>query len=336
LGIFLYIIIYTIIIQQRYLRSEAPYGTIRATVKQAASWTPAETLPYCGQNNATYKGFTNYNCTYLLGVDLTYPPADTDSIFVATRIKDTLTKLPEPNCTMTPLTIGCAPNITNAASNRYYTAGIESYTIYMEHAVFGRENSILLDNTQCHGELHFRNNSKQTIKFTDPARGGDIIDLQTILNAADVSSLDILSGVAGGTPLRYDGTLIVAVVNYQNSAQNSDTFTYTYELYHIPGLNVLAMQPSVELPDGTITQRTWYGVKIIFLVVGAIGYFDFPTLLQAVVAGLVLVKVASTIVDLLILYVLPDKVLYSKHIFEVTEDFGDIRSQRKHDEVFDK
>lgn len=41
-----------------------------------------------------------------------------------------------------------------------------------------------------------------------------------------------------------------------------------------------------------------------------VGKFDFPSLLTALVNGVVLVKVAATVVDLLLLHIMPDKALY--------------------------
>jgi len=92
---------------------------------------------------------------------------------------------------------------------------------------------------------------------------------------------------------------------------------------------------------------------------GTIGVFDFPTLLTSIVNGLVLLKVASVIVDLMLLYVMPEKSLYKyvrgeqlypiifiyllashiifcrKHKYELTEDFSDVRKE-KHNEKEDK
>jgi len=314
--IFAYIVLYTIIYQQRYLLLEPPYGSIRATVKEPPKWIPAVTLPYCYQNQTTYNGFENYNCTYMRGSDITYPPGQVDSIFVSTRFKDTYYNQSS-NCTdpESATNIECAPPETPSLTTRYYIAGLEDYTLYMEHAIFGRQNQILVANFDCDGKYLLRNGSKNTIDF-NYARTGDILDMETILNSADISSLDDASGL--GSSYRYDGVLLVTVITYTNYVTEPKKFKYTYQSYVMPKQDVISMQPSQDVPGGTM-QRNWYGVRIIFMVVGSIGYFDFPTLLTSLVNGFVLIKLATVVVDMLLLYILPAKRLYAKHKFELPE-----------------
>jgi len=312
--IFAYIVLYNIVYEQRYLLQEPPYGSVRATVREPTPWVRAETLPYCFQNQSSLGSFGNYNCTYMRGTDITFPAAELDSIFISTRIKDTYYNTPS-NCTTYPESMNlyaCAPSQSAARTLRYFFAGIDNYTLYMEHAIFGRENEILVGNFDCDGELISRDGLN--IIFDDPNRAGDIITLQTALNAAGISSLDDASGL--GNSFRYDGALIVAVVSYTNYATKPSKFHYTYELHHMPKQDVVSMQPSTTVEGGTV-QRNWYGVRVVFLVVGSIGYFDFLTLLTALVSGMVLIKVASVIVDMMILYILPQKRVYSKHKYEL-------------------
>jgi len=321
--IFIYIVLYTIIYQQRYLLLEPPYGTIRATVQEPKTYEDFNEMPYCAQNQATYNSFTNQNCTFLRGTDLTYPPGQLNSIFISTRIKDTYTEytgcqLPYYNGGPVPVLPTCPPPATNLATPRYFLASIEDYTVYMEHAIFGRQNEILVSNVDCDGKLLFRNGSSQSISFTDKSRTGDIVPLQTILNAADVSSLDAASG--RGSSFRYDGAALVAVVEYENSVTDPKKFYYTYKFYLMPNQDVVNMQPSqATIQAGVSVQRNWYGVRIIFMVVGAIGAFDFPTLLTSLMSGLVLINVATVIVDLMLLHIMPAKKTYAKHKFDVAE-----------------
>jgi len=315
--IFAYIALYTILYQQRYLLLEPPYGTIRATVKEPPTWIPAEALAYCWQNqSSSVKGFQNCNCTYMRGTDVTYPPGQIDSVFVSTRIKDTYYNTSGScNDPINMTTLACVPPSTPSSTYRYYTANIENYTLYMEHAIFGRQNNILVSNFNCEGKMIMPNG--QDIAFNEPNRTGDILSVQTIVNAADIASLDDSSGL--GSSYRYDGLLIVAVVTYNNYVTRPSKFHYMYELYAMPNQDVISMQPTEVLPGGTTRQRNWYGVRVIFLVVGEIGFFDFPTLLTSLVNGLVLIKVATVIVDLMLLYILPSKKLYTKHKFEYPE-----------------
>lgn len=333
-GIFIYIVVYTIVIQKRYLRAEVPNGAFRSTVREPSFWPEANSLPYCLQNQPIYNQHANYNCTYMLGLDLTYPPAMMDSILVSTRIKDTFFNITQNtnnnNCASInlPFSAACAPTARESASNRYYLAAIENYTIFIEHAVFGRQNKITVTNRDSNGKLRFKDKKREVIRFTEDDREGDIFSIQTLLEAADVHSLDQPSGQAGGGSFRYDGVLLMVIVEYYNTYRDNDKLHYTYTVYRIPNVNVIAQQPSQSVPGG-YTQRSWYGIRVIFAVSGSVGKFDFPTLLTALVSGAVLVKVAATVVDLLLLYIMPDKLLYRKHKFEVTDDFSDVRELKE-------
>lgn len=329
LGIFVYIIVYTIIVQQRYLKLEIPYGTIRATAQEPDTWQSADTLPYCAQYQAKLNNRTNYNCTYLLGLDLTYPPALMDSILVATRIKDTFYPVANPNCSTSslPVTLDCAPNMNAGVATRYYTADIENYTLYFEHAIFGHQNNIATTNANLKGEFTYQTGYTEHLPSDPTLR--DYFTLSQIIDAAGKPDLDVASGLTGSTgSLRYDGLLIITTVEYSNRVSNPKELKYDYKFYTIPDVNVISQEPTKPVAGG-LSQRSWYGVRLVFLVIGSIGKFDFPTLLTSLVNGLVLVKVATTIVDLLILYIMPDKNIYKRHKFEVTEDFSDLRQQSK-------
>jgi len=332
LGIFIYIVVYTIVIQQRYLRTEAPYGAIRSTLQEPLPpWNPATNVPYCLQNNATYNGRNNLNCAYVLGQDAVYPPAAIDSIFITTRIRDTYYTTP-PGCTSTygvPSTdVACAPSTASTISSRYYVSGIENYTVYIEHAIFGQTNKIAETNGGLKGELILHNSTK-TIKFEDK-RPADIFSLQTILDASGLSSLEVPSNVTAGQNCRYDGVLILGVIKYSNRQRGSSQLKYSYEFFVLPGSDVVAQEPtSINVGTGQTYARNRHGVRILFVVTGLIGRFDFPTLLTALVNGFVLLKVATTIVDLLLLYIMPQKDIYKKHKFEVTEDFSDVRAMNR-------
>eukprot|EP01110_Echinostelium_bisporum_P009751 TRINITY_DN34006_c0_g1_i1.p1 TRINITY_DN34006_c0_g1~~TRINITY_DN34006_c0_g1_i1.p1 ORF type:complete len:371 (-),score=117.97 TRINITY_DN34006_c0_g1_i1:14-1126(-) len=323
IAIFAYIIIYTIIVQQRYLKTETPIGSIRATVR-TANYANASTLPYCSQNQPSVNGFANSPCAYQQGYDITYPPAPIDSIFITTRIKDSF-YLSNPSCPDPPTTLDCAPSTTPNRSSMYYVAGIEDFTIFIEHSVFGEQIDIATTNGAggLKGTIKFANDTSSVF---EGKRDGDILYLPDLLEAANIDTLDTESGI--GKSLRYDGLLVLGVIKYSNRQSHPKELKYTYDFKALKGSDVVAMAPSVRTSDGFM-QRTVHGIRILFLVTGSIGKFDFPTLLTSIVNGFVLLKLSSTIVDLLLLYVMPEKDLYKKSKFETTEDFSDMRNDRK-------
>eukprot|EP01092_Planopodium_desertum_P009187 TRINITY_DN3939_c0_g1_i1.p1 TRINITY_DN3939_c0_g1~~TRINITY_DN3939_c0_g1_i1.p1 ORF type:complete len:101 (-),score=11.64 TRINITY_DN3939_c0_g1_i1:26-328(-) len=74
--------------------------------------------------------------------------------------------------------------------------------------------------------------------------------------------------------------------------------------------------------------RNRHGIRVAFLITGQIGYFGFGALLNALVSGLVLTKMAATLADLIALQFMPQKKLYKKHKFEVTDDFSTLADQQ--------
>lgn len=335
LGIFIYIIVWTIIIQRRYLLSEIPFGSIRSTLQEPA-WIDASTVPYCLQQQPKYVNRNNYNCTYMLGRDSQYPPAEKDSIFVTTRIKD-IYLAPPPNCTSgvsatgVPTDFACAPSTTASSTTRYYIAAVEKYTVYIEHAVYGQITDITATNENLKGTLTFNDGSEDLVfgPGSNVRKGtGDVFAVDLLLKAAGISSLDSDSTINAANTMRYDGLLVLVAINYENRQSDVSSLKYRYSLHVLPGVDVVNMEPSTVV-DGQVFQRSVYGIRFMFIVAGTIGKFDFPTLLTSVVSGLVLLKVASTIVDLLLLYAMPDKSIYKKHKYEMTEDFSEVRQANK-------
>jgi hypothetical protein len=252
-----------------------------------------------------------------------------DSILISTRVKDTIFPADNStaNCSNVLFTTNsnCVPSRNISYSTRYYTDDIESYTIYIEHSVYVRMNQASYTNTALKGKLLYSDGSGREVIFDDPTREGDIFTIQTLIDAAGVPSLDVASGLVDDTAsLRYDGLALVCVVDYSNSASHPTDLSYTYTLFVIRGVNVISQEPSTAVPDGVL-QRSWYGVRVTFVISGTLGKFDFPTLLTSVVSGLVLVKIATTIVDLLLTYALPERIEYRKHKYEVTKGFKEMR-----------
>jgi len=337
LGIFIYIIIYTIVIQQRYLKSEIPFGSIRSTIQEPAT-LDAKSLPYCLQNQPTLNGRANYNCTFMLGRDLSYPPAIMDSIFVSTRLKDTYYY--PPNCGSTigvdeiVTNFACISALTNVSvENRYYLGGIENYTVYIEHAIYGEVTDIVTTNADLKGELEYSDGSKRELTDADRLDTGDVFDLSEILQAAGIDSLDSDSTVNAANSKRYDGVLVLVIIQYSNRASAPSQFKYTYSFKVLTGVDVIVQEPSVVQPNGQIMARSRYGVHFMYLVTGSIGKFDFQVLLTSIVAGLVLLGIATTIVDVLMIYgpikLMPQKSLYKETKYELSKDFSDVRKEKK-------
>lgn len=335
LLILVYIVVYSLVLQQRYLRSEQPYGSVRSTLREpnATALPDSTELPYCLQNQRrqvnSEGNFSNYNCIFGLGNDVTFPPAPTNSIYATTRIKDTTLKVPD-NCTVTtplkPLSKACIP-VTASTSQSYYVANIEDFTVFLEHAVYGQINNIAVTNNGLKGELYYQGR-EQPDELSGP-RAGDILTLRTVLEAAGIKSLDAPSGVAGGNTYRYDGIELVVIITYSNRASEPSLLKYRYDISVIPGVDSAAFDPSQIVDSTTMVTSARHGIKLIYIIAGSIGVFDFQTLLVNIVSSVVLLKAATTVVDILMEYVMPDKDKYKSHKYEESEDFSDERAMNR-------
>jgi hypothetical protein len=72
--------------------------------------------------------------------------------------------------------------------------------------------------------------------------------------------------------------------------------------------------------DGSVTYLDRHGIRIVFAQTGTIGIFNPLALILNFVAALALFKVATILIDLLMLYVMPKRKLYKDAKFQETED----------------
>eukprot|EP01111_Echinosteliopsis_oligospora_P005750 TRINITY_DN1938_c0_g1_i1.p1 TRINITY_DN1938_c0_g1~~TRINITY_DN1938_c0_g1_i1.p1 ORF type:complete len:371 (+),score=65.71 TRINITY_DN1938_c0_g1_i1:111-1223(+) len=311
LLILIYVVVYTIVFEGGYLKTEPPFGSARATLRQPDTLTSETVLPYCLQNSPTStlsdgSSSPNAQCIFLAGSDIEYPSGIRGYNFGTTRTKDTVYQV-DPNCNILPTNSTCL-NQNNANTTRTYVADIERYTLFLEHSVYGAQTQVIRQNTQCVGYL-LKNGKK--IKELPVPREADIFTVQELMDAADVPSLEkksTLQPVANS--LRYDGALFVVVIDYTNSVANAGKYSYTYQIVYIPGLDVVAMEPSVAISANQRYQRTRHGISFVYLITGKIGKFDFATLLQTIISGAVLTNVSGVIVDILLTHVLPQRDTY--------------------------
>jgi hypothetical protein len=75
--------------------------------------------------------------------------------------------------------------------------------------------------------------------------------------------------------------------------------------------------------DGSISYYDRHGIRIVFAQTGSIGKFNFISLLLNLVAALALFRVATLVVDGIMVYFLPQKKLYHREKFQETLDFND-------------
>ncbi|RUS28337.1 hypothetical protein BC938DRAFT_482005 [Jimgerdemannia flammicorona] len=329
IAIFAYIVI-NLVLSQGYLLKESPIpGAVRVSLHEPAT---IQTPSYC--NGST-------PCVYWSGIQIIYPADAFASTFLTTRIV-VLQYPPQPNCdpiiSKRPECIFSTRQPTNT-SGIMYVADIESYTLMIEHSIRGKENALAIRNGLMDGSLNFMNGTAlRTFTNATRMRGvdGDIMTVKELLLAAgadlDTPSYAPSADQSNGETCRSSGIVISVNINYANSPSNLDLITYQYLPQVIVG-NEYKVEEIVYRAEttGGITVLNRHGIKIIFQQSGQIGTFHFITLLLNLVAGLALLKVATIVVELLMLRFLPQRRQYEAHKFEKTEDFS---NQRKRNQSF--
>lgn len=224
--------------------------------------------------------------------------------------------------------------------NLYFTAWPESMLIKIEHAVlatkfFGGGADLAASQRKMRGYL-FGQDGKVLRSLSDlnmsPRGQADRLTIQEILHAAGVTTLDEPSDAlnAKGKPFRRHGIVLHVAITYENADSTflgTGDITYSYHVRRIPYADYKVNQliPVVSEKDftseNTVHQenrvlRKRYGIKIEFHQSGRLGHFSLPALLLHLVSGVGLLTLTATIVDVLALYVLPDKLRYRRFVYE--------------------
>jgi len=326
IAIFAYIL-YTIINDESYLKKEPPIpGAIRITLQAPTTLTDQ---PYCTGGALP--------CVYWGANEIQYPSDGAGFAFFTTRAS--VVTYPPGTCSFLSASSPTDPCIFNPDNNtntvivpKSYVGDIESYTVMIEHSVRGKVNTISLRNGLMDGIL--KNTEDVTIKtITNATRAevnsranGDIFTVKELLDAAgaDLDGLSFAPGAAPGEINRSSGIVIVIAIDYTNVKLKMDQIKYTYRPQIIDGAEYKATE-SIYNPDGSYTIKDRHGIRFVFQQIGQIGTFNPISLLTNLVAALALFKVATTLVELLMLYVLPQKKYYEDFKYEETHDFGDFR-----------
>ena len=180
---------------------------------------------------------------------------------------------------------------------------------------------------------------------TGNATGLDVFDISTMLDVAGIN-LDGLSPT-NGRSIRYNGAVMVVNIRYQNwvkwlgtnfnlydslKSQHSKFYTpcevpYEYELSSV--LDTASKRQEIIYNDYP-TKRVMlneHGIRIFVLQTGSLAKFSVAQLLIAVTSSLTLLAVAGTVVDMLAMYVLPEKNFYkgfkypeTPHVSELVDE----------------
>jgi len=349
-------ILYTIIADQRYLKTEEPGGgSIRTTLE-----VPKDIDNNREDNEPATMGSKTIQWLYWNPNQIVYPAGQDGCLFITTRVternivyKDS-DAINDSECNPLLPTKRKCRTTTSSKANIYYIADVEDMTIMVEHTIRGNLLPITEVNKKLYGELLDHTDKKvmwrfypknyeydmittgnYTIRPDDIP--GDVFSVGTLLDAAGFALEDINNN---DEPYRYSGCVIVVIIEY-NNRQEAIEYKYKPSLIEKAEMKILELVTDVDYvssklfnkvdADNSINESVgWveynrHGIEIKFVQLGNIGKFDFMALCMNLVASIAMLSVASTIVESLMLYVLPEKGDYRNLKYLISEDFSDFR-----------
>ncbi|KAJ9456603.1 P2X receptor A [Diplonema papillatum] len=319
-----------------------------ACVSNACEWVESSNETAFGSPRGRLRcvGWDRYNAVH--------PAAEEYSASITTRV--TVSKYRE-------LPVECRLNVSGSSCGDweeqsrepYFTTGIEDMTIMMAHGVYGQEvervvmaqemNKAVLNDANDDVYLSFcgagtasgrgfRTDSAARCDADDKSRPGDIFSVRELLHAAGVETLDKLRSDGGSSSdtLRYDGLVLLLIVKYDGSGIDSD-MRYSMSVKALQGIEFFFEEPLyTTTAGGQLVREVWkrHGLRIVSVASGHVVRFAFAELMKTLVIGMGLMKVASVVVELLIM-LLPVSGVYKRYRDVKTIDFSDFDKDKVRD-----
>jgi hypothetical protein len=245
--------------------------------------------------------------------------------------------------------------------HKFYTAQSESFTIMFDHAVTASKictSRGINDNYACSSESsdyqgrlyskshrlceqehakgnafkHYRGAKESNVApcYVNPNQTStkqDFFSLDVLLKAADVD----LDGCNGGESssdspcqtYRESGATMLLNIYWSdfNPYDGRVAPYYYYSPQIIAGSSFKQYIPFYDNYRQTRTLLNAHGIKLAVLLGGEFNEFNVVSFLVTLTTALGLLAVATTLVDMLMLYILPEKKRYQEAKFEATEEF---------------
>ncbi|KYR00427.1 putative purinergic receptor [Tieghemostelium lacteum] len=274
--------------------------------------------PYC-LPTLEYNGFPNKECEYWDEIMVQYPPSSESSLFVTTRV--TSSEQATSNCSLKSPT--CTWNTT--AESSIYIGNLNNFTVLLDHTMSAPDFNVQFNAKQLPGML-LDSNGKEMRNLQPPNVIGqqdkdDILTIDTILQAAGIQTLDAPGESNSSRSLRDDGLLLFLFISYSNIyTYSTNKYRYTYEFALIPDSKYKVIEPIYTYDTSHRVIFNRHGIQIFIVQTGTLGRFDFQTMLITFVGGIGLVTVASVIVDIILLRILPKRQDYQKLKYQDSVD----------------
>lgn len=305
-----YILGYNILYDLNYLKLEVPVGSIRTSLMSAQSRgtlpPPAESIPYCLQASPSLNGFPNYECLYWDENFVVFPSLEPGAMFITTRVTNQSEEL-ENGCS---LSSNLCKYVLSEPSNNIYIADIEDFTLLIDHAMFTSQVGLQANGQDLPGKL-LDSRGNQIKQFPSGDVVGeigkqDILHVSLVLQAAGVD-LDTAGYANRNISKRNDGIVLLVFITYSNT-YTFDTNDIRYEISIEPVTNTKFKSEQPIYTKSYEKRVIWnrHGIRLLFLTTGSLGKFDFQVLLLTFVSGLGLLAVATLVVDVIAVWIIPN------------------------------
>jgi len=337
LGILIYVFGIVILYYKQFLVVEVPIGDIKMALHNPG-FQGSEVNPTYGPGvyctgatlNTSYDYPQVLPCQYLDASQIQTANV-AGSIFLTSHSNDTVFQANcshfEPNCTEVGI-----------GNLDYFIGNLENYVISIDHSPRAPTLGIALTGG-ISGELQTAANSAATSWKTFEKLGTSLYADQFTLNTFfQAAKLDLQNeGNAYLDPpqlesSRYFGVIILMMLNYDNINNYYSNKEAIYYTYRPVVLGAMSDSESSSYPINfptTRLQRNSNGVRIVGVITGTLGAFQFQQLLVQLTTGLALVKLATVVVDFLATKLMPQRNIYANIKFEKTQTFTDIRKAIK-------
>lgn len=324
-----------------------------------SDFTPWEQLPYC---RSTY--VKPLPCITLDSYSSSW--VNPNSFKVATRMEETDDEVNcVPNATTVCSKLWKKAVGNTQPLNKSYVADVDRYSVLIQHAIDVKGvNSRLLKGTLVSKNKALCDSLEEARKESNTGRvrnlppgeegvcqikphdsydceetgencGFDVFDLKVLMQAAETS--ERMNPLDGPKPSRYDGLTIAMDVYYTNIPEGSlfptmDSSplrkTYTYVVRKIGGAKTEWTNTEVGFDNYKRRKvKTYRGINVVATVRGSWYEFDITTLLIQMTTSLALFALANTLVEAVMLKLLPLRGVYSTMKIQDTKDFSVLQQE---------
>lgn len=316
------ILLYTVVqifVNKAYLQFDfSPKGNIRILVTTPPN-KDSYNLSYCCTDNPTANCEA---CRGLDGLSLNWP-VESKAVTVASYVKERWEKQECNGNFMYDQTKLHTP-YTVVRENDFYSVNPENALIKIEHSISAVGDQFSASHRMMNGVLLTKDG--QILKKLNSKKSSrvDKIWLSEFLQAANVSlnaTSDALN--ANGRTYRQNGIVLHVMIEYKNADFVWFGIGKPEYRYHVKHVTFSDYRVKQEIPiinsEGTVCERLVnkrYATRLEFSQRGKIGQYSLSNLLFQLVSFMGLLTLTATVIDIIALYLVPNKDLYRQYVFD--------------------